>query len=182
MEVNELVEKLSDPNYFKYILNKLDEDPDYLDYSYIKEYRKLDGELTADSARFIIDKLCTNKGWQIIVGCLLFYSTSNTITEEIFSKIMHLRPSLRHICLESLAHCKLSVYQMEAICKMKRYEESFMQLLDIYLHNDCFTSVDLQVLLSNNTWAPSFTYAIKAILSTDCSIIDAKKVVLKSYC
>ena len=62
---------------------------------------------------------------------------------------------------------------------MEKYEEAFLQLLDIYLHNDCFTAMDLNVLLSNNTWAPSFSYAIKEILSSDYGIIDAKKIFLK---
>lgn len=182
LKVNELVEKLSDKDYFKFVLSKLEEDPDYLEYSCIKEYRKLEGELTSESASYIIDKLRANKKWQPIAANLLFYSTANTITNDVFSKIMSLRPSLKHICLESLSHCRLSIYQMEAICKMKRYEETFLQLLDIYLHNDCFTAMDLNILLSNNTWAPSFSYAIKEILSSDYGIIDAKKSILKSYC
>lgn len=92
MEVNELVKKLSDESYFEYVLNKLDEDPDFLDYSRIKEYRKPDGALTEDSANFIVEQLRNNPKWQSIVGELLYYSTAASITDEVFAKIMRLKP------------------------------------------------------------------------------------------
>lgn len=179
MEVNELVKKLSDESYFEYVLNKLDEDPDFLDYSRIKEYRKLDGALTEDSANFIVEQLRNNPKWQSIVGELLYYSTAASITDEVFAKIMRLKPSLKHTCLTSLANCNLSFYQMEAICNTHKYDEAFCNLLSVYIHNNCFTTIDLRVFLANNTWEPSFSYAIAETLRTDSDITNDKKAVLE---
>lgn len=179
IEVNELVKRLSDKNYLEYVLNKLDEDPDFLDYSRIKEYRKLDGALTEDSANFIVEQLRADHKWQLLASELLYYATSASITDEVFGKILQLKPTLKHICFASLAHCKLSFYQMEAICNTHKYDEAFCNLLSVYIHNNCFTTIDLQVFLANNTWAPSFSYAIAETLRTDSDITNDKKAVLE---
>ena len=109
------------------------------------------GYLNSNNLLLLLEKSLTNRKIRSLLPFLLFYCNDKSVTVKAFELIKSYKfRKCRKTLLVSLAHCKLSVYQLMYICELKICVEAFAQLLDIYLLEDCFTVYDLHKLLIDN--------------------------------
>lgn len=82
---------------------------------------------------------------------VLYYVNSDVLTDEVFQKLIHFpRRKLRRTFLVAIAHCPISVYQLQYICKLRICSESYAQLLYYAATNSCFTVVDVRRIVTEN--------------------------------
>lgn len=118
-------------------------------YDYFDEVQ---GTLNSEHAKQLICKSYRYKMLAHILPSLLYFSDEHTITDEVFWMICHyIRKDVRRSMLVALAHCPISIYQLQSICEKNVCFEAFATLLYIYATNKCFTATDLKVLICENS-------------------------------
>lgn len=149
-DINIFLTKLNNNNKFQEeILSRLNDDPDFLDYSDIPEYRRFSGVMKSDKLIPLLYKCKKNKNISVIIPYLLYYADGSTITDDVFRIILRFPKQLRHTCLISLAHCHISFYQLQYINNLEICSEAFCQLLSYYCRYACFSAQDLEIFLKS---------------------------------
>lgn len=122
--INEIVEQLISGNAdIKELCTKLEEGMEYFEENY-------EGHLDSKKLSILIDKSRSDQNLQFILTSLLYCSNKESITDEVFNKILKFRKGLRRTYLLALAHCDISFYQLMAINKMKSCSEAFGGLMN----------------------------------------------------
>lgn len=145
--INILAERIINANAFerKTLCNWLDEDWDIFD--------TFSGTLTEGNAFKLIKRSRYQREITLILPHMLRFSDSHTISERVFSSLYRYpNKSRRNSLLVSIAHCPISFYQLQEICKQKICVEAFAALFDMYVANDVFTVDDLKKLVADNKW------------------------------
>lgn len=171
-EVNLLAQSiLSNPKQFSKDKSFF-EDFDFWDNVY--------GDLQEVYAYELIIKSMTNRNIAILLPFFMRHSNINTVSNRVFTLLKsYPRKKIRNSILISLAHCKISIYQLQYICQQKLCVEAFATLLDIYLKEQCFSCVDLSKLLEDNV---NYIFGIDfAKIEEELSISLDKRKVLYSY-
>ena len=148
--INQFITKLIDKEFLNDILVKLESEPDFLDYSDIDEFCNFSGKIKNDKLMKLLYASKKNKNVLKLLTKLLYYSDANTINDEAFNFIVKFPKKIRRTFLIALAHCKISFYQLDYINNLNICKEAFLQLLDIYCENLCFTALDLKNFLIKN--------------------------------
>lgn len=145
--INSLAERIINANASerKILCNWLDEDWDIFD--------TLSGTLTEGNAFKLIKRSRYQSEITLILPHMLKFSDSHTISERVFSSLCRYpNKRCRNSLLISIAHCPISFYQLQEICRRKICVEAFAALLDMYAANDIFTVDDLKKLVADNKW------------------------------
>ncbi len=116
-------------------------------------FETFSGTLTEANALDLIKRSLYQHEVAVILPNILQFSDSHTISERVFSTLCRYpNRKLRKSLLISIAHCKISFYQLHEICRRKICVEAFASLLDMYVALDVFTIDDLKKLISDNQW------------------------------
>lgn len=145
--VNILAERIINANTLarKKLCNWLNEDWDIFD--------AFSGTLTEGNAFELIKRSRYQREITVILPHMLQFSDSRTISERVFSSLCRYpNKRCRNSSLVSIAHCPISFYQLQEICKRKICVEAFAALFDMYAANDIFTVDDLKRLVADNKW------------------------------
>ncbi len=119
-----------------------------------------------------------------IIHSILYYSDDKSITYEVFNKILHFKKKYCKELLFVLAHCKISIYQLEYINRLQMYDEAFCQLLYTYSSNECFTTEDLRYFLESNNRLKTNTIKLHIeylLEENESNICIEKRNVLQYY-
>lgn len=146
-DINILAERIINANASerKTLCNWLDEDWDI--------FGTLGGTLTENNAFKLIKRSRYQREITAILPHMLQFSNSHTISERVFSSLCRYpNKSRRNSLLVSIAHCTISFYQMQEICRRKICAEAFAALFDMYVANNIFTVDDLRKLVADNKW------------------------------
>lgn len=76
------------------------------------------------------------------LNALVFYLEPVEITPTVFQSLLKTRKSYRKSVLIGLAHCQLSVFQLDILNQLK-IDDALVNLLRIYILNNDFTEYDL---------------------------------------
>lgn len=181
--INEVIYNfLNDSNYQHMVINEFEKDYDFFEHSIVEEYCKYSGTLDSKLVLELLDSY--NKKIKKIIPSILYYSDEQTITNEVFNKILSFNKKYRKELLFVLAHCKISFYQLEYINKLQICDEAFCQLLYIYCTNVSFTAEDLKIFLKSNLKLNMSTLKmhIKLVLEDKNLNIDIAKInVLRNF-
>lgn len=128
------------------------------DYSELEEvlisldfFDEVYGFLSEENAIALITKSQEHNDMGWLLPQLFYFADANTISEVVFSMILSFKmKDVRRNILIALAHCNISFYQLEFICREKICIEAFATLLASYLVCNCFSTIDLSKLLSEN--------------------------------
>lgn len=145
--INILAERIINANVSerKTLCNWLNEDWDIFD--------AFSGTLTEGNAFELIKRSRYQREITVILPHMLQFSDSRTISERVFSSLCrYLNKRCRNSSLVSIAHCPISFYQMQEICRRKICAEAFAALFDMYVANNIFTVDDLRKLVADNKW------------------------------
>lgn len=139
MNINELVKEIIEEKID--INDKILSNEDY--------FEEVTGVLQCDLLKKLVAKSYRSKRIREILGQILYYSDSGTISNEIFSEIIDYRyKKVRKNCLIALGHCPISFYQLMYINSLKIGTEAFAQLFHIMCYNDIFSEFDILYLLN----------------------------------
>ena len=144
-DINILVEEIlfSPYAYSKKLCKTIIDDYDYFD--------NVGGVLKEENVKTLIQRSKKRKEISKILPKILYFSDEHTISDAIFTMLCsYPKKRYRNSLLTSIAHCKISFYQLHEICKRRICLEAFASLLDVYVENECFTVLDLQKLIEDN--------------------------------
>ena len=144
-DINIVAERIINANTSerKTLCNWLDEDWDVFD--------AFSGTLTEGNAFKLIKRSRYQREITLILPHMLKFSDSHTISERVFSSLCRYpNKRRRNSLLISIAHCPISFYQLQEICRRKICVEAFAALFDMYAANDFFTVNDLRKLVADN--------------------------------
>lgn len=111
-------------------------------------FDEVTGILQCDLLKELIIKSYKSKEIRAILGQILYYANSCTISDEIFSKIINYpNKRVRINSLIALSHCSISFYQLMYINELKIGTEAFAQLFHTICVCDCFSEFDILHLL-----------------------------------
>lgn len=135
------------------VLSCSDTCPDFLelidDYDYFDDVH---GYLSEENALALITESYERSELGQLLPQMFYFSNISTISETVFAAIMSYSvKEIQQDILIALSHCRISFYQLDIICRKKICIEAFAALLDIYLNESCFSTVDLSKLLCENT-------------------------------
>lgn len=171
-EINQIVsELLAETTEYHPLCDAISRDYDYFESVY--------GTLTQENAILLIQQSLLQKNLFSILSCALYFSDSQTISNAVFKSICSYPGAKKQkTLLKSIAHCPISFYQLQEICKRKICVEAFASLVVLYVQNPCFTVWDLQKLVGENM---DFLVAIdwKGVLR-DCAIDNHKREYIKT--
>lgn len=112
---------------------------------------QFEGAISEEALIRLIRYGYTSAGVRGILSFALLSVTAEEITDAVFQKLLHFPwRKMRETFLMAIAHCPVSVYQLEAICRLQICTESYAQLIWHAAANDCFTLVDVQKIVAEN--------------------------------
>ncbi len=168
--INEFLEQLlSDKVDSKEYCGHLEDGMEYFEENY-------EGYLDGKKLSLLIDKAAEDKNLQFILTGLLYCSNKESITDEVFNKLLKFRPGLKKTYMGTLAHCDISFYQLMAINRMQICVEAFGWLMRHMYTSDAFSAEDMLRLLKDSeyaktAWQDTFNY----LLSLENEVLPAKR-------
>lgn len=115
------------------------------------EDRQITGIVTTEELLSLLRSSYTSPSVAGFLASVLYFVDSDVLTEEVFQKLCRFpNKRLRRTFLVALSHCRISVYQLEAICKLQICSEAYAQLLWHAATNDCFTLTDVRKIVAEN--------------------------------
>lgn len=173
--INEFARQLIEGDVnLKEFCASLDDAQEYFEENY-------EGFLDSSKISTIIDISYNNKDLQYIIGGLLYCSNKDSITDEVFNKLLKFPKAMRRTVLVSLAHCDISFYQLMKINKMQICTEAFGGLMNHMYTSDAFSAEDILQLLKDSEyikliWKDTF----KQLLSLDKKMLSQKNKLLNN--
>lgn len=138
-------------------------------------------ESSRDTLLALIEKSYSLCGVVGFLGNLLCYVNSKAVTDDVFQKIIkYPSRSTRRSLMISLAHSRISIYQLQYICSKQICTEAFCQLADIINTDSNFTIIDLEHLLNNSKKMVREAVPIEKYLADD-RVSSEKKNMLKRW-
>lgn len=101
-----------------------------------------DGVIDESLLLKLIKKSIFNIDAMKFLNALVFYLEPAEITPTVFQSLLKTRISYRRSVLIGLAHCQLSVFQLDILNQVK-IDDALVKLLKIYILNNDFTEYDL---------------------------------------
>lgn len=95
----------------------------------------------------LVEKSKSELCYQCFLSDLAICLKEEDVTPKVFDKLISFRGKYRKSILIGLAHCDLSIYQLNELTKLKVDIESLLNLIRRVLKSDSFSSYDLEVLL-----------------------------------
>lgn len=137
-----------------------------------KEYRKyvdncymlqnVDGDIKPDILNAVIRKAKWNRKIGSMLGDILMYVNSDSISDENFRMLLRFPPRKRNTYLISISHAELAFYQMQIINRVSSSFEAFTWLFDWICDNDFFREEDMKQILREASGITS--YGIRACI------------------
>lgn len=170
-EINELARFILSCFNMRTSLGGLLADLDYFDDVY--------GFLSEENAVSLIRQSKWNHCVASLLPQLFQFSNEYTISDAVFEMLKaYPHKKIQKSIFISLAHCSISLYQLQYISQQKVCVEAFAALLDIYLEEKCFSCIDLKKLLADNAaFVPGIDW--ENILRNG-KLDDAKREVVKA--
>lgn len=138
-------------------------------------------ESSRDTLLALIEKSYSLCGVVGFLGNLLCYVNSKAVADDVFQKIIkYPSRSTRRSLMISLAHSRISIYQLQYICSKQICTEAFCQLADIINTDSNFTIIDLEHLLNNSKKMVREAVPIEKYLADD-RVSSEKKSMLKRW-
>ena len=101
-----------------------------------------DGVIDESLLLKLIKKSTSNIDAMRFLNALVFYLEPVEITPAVFQALLKTRRSYRESVLIGLAHCQLSVFQLD-ILNQEKIDDALIKLLRIYISNNNFAEYDL---------------------------------------
>ena len=130
-----ILDALHSPPKMKEEAEQMEKDITYL-------HREYSGYINEKTFIKIIQKAERNEKTTRFLAGLVASAYPCEVTNTIFSLLIELKGDYRYTILSCLAHLPLAYYQL-VILNNLRVEEALFQLIDLYIHYDCFTEYDL---------------------------------------
>lgn len=174
--INELADELiSGSANIKEYISFLEDGMEYFQENF-------DGELDSEKLSTLIDKATKNKDLQFIISGLLYCSKKETITDEIFNKLLKFFKGMRRTFMVALAHCDISFYQLMAINRMQICVEAFGWLINHMYTVDVFSVEDMKQLLKESEYIKSAWKDIfKQLLSLNITHNQEKQELISNF-
>ena len=171
--INEFTEQLLNDNVdAKKYCRHLEDGMEYFEENY-------EGYLASEKLSLLIDKTYKDKDLQFILTGLLFRSDKESITDEIFKKLLKFRSGLKKTYMGTLAHCDISFYQLMAINKMQICFEAFGWIIHHMYISEAFSTEDILQLLKDSEYIkPVWKDTFKQLLSLNKDVSFVKNELL----
>lgn len=143
------------------------------------------GRLNEKTLIQLIQKSKAELCYQCFLSDLVICLKEEDVTPTIFDKLLSFRGVYRKSILIGLAHCDLSIYQLNELTKLKIDIESLLKLILRFLQSSSFSVYDLEMLLKTYAgYFPDFSTSLTWMVDHYCdknSISKLKFLVLQKY-
>ncbi len=133
----------------------------------------------------LIEKSETELCYQCFLSDLAFCLKEEDVTPKVFEKLISFKGKYRKSILIGLAHCDLSIYQLNELTKLKVDIESLLHLILRVLKSSVFSPYDLEMLLEKySSYFVGFSSSLSWMFEHYCNeneISKEKVLVLNKY-
>ena len=143
------------------------------------------GKISESTLIKLIEKSKGELCYQCFLSDLAMCLNEEEVTPKVFDKFISFRGKYRKSILSGLAHCDLSIYQLNELTKLKVDIESLLNLIRRVLKSSSFSSYDLEMLLyAYSNFFDGFSVSLAWMFDHYCDkndITQEKTLVLQKY-
>lgn len=144
-----------------------------------------EGKINESTLIKLIEKSKNEVCYQCFLSDLAICLKEEDVTPKVFDKLISFRGKYRKSILIGLAHCDLSIYQLNELTKLKVDIGSLLNLIRRVLKSDSFSSYDLEMLLKKySNYFVDFSVSLSWMVEHYCdknNISQEKVLVLHKY-